>query len=378
MLSAEAPVPANSGFRQRTLHLARQLSALAEVDMACLGQVPAHSPEPFRMTAAGAPRSRMRAFATALTVPYLAAKFDSPDLHQVAARPGWDTIQAELPFLVPPARTGPVPIVLDAHNVESELVASLSHTAATPWERARWRWEAAKTTRYERSVLARVAAVCATSEEDGAALRRLGASRVVTVPNGVDTASIGYQPPSPGAVLAYTGHFGYRPNVTAATELVTGVFPRVRARFPNASLTLIGRDPPATLRQLGGDSVEVTGAVDDVLGYLRRARALVVPLRAGSGTRLKVLEAMAAGVPVVSTRLGVNGLGLVDGEHVLIGESAADLAGHACRLIEDDDLARHLAEAARDLAVRSFDWSVVARPLLELHADLAAESRPRA
>ena len=230
--------------------------------------------------------------------------------------------------------------------------------------------EAAKTERFEPAAVSAAAAVVATSDEDAAVLESLGARRVVVVPNGVDTAALPAGTVEPGAMLLYVGHFGYRPNSLAAAELIDEILPRVRAKLPTASVRLVGRAPSKDLRARAGDSVEVFPDVPDVVPHLRAARALVVPLRAGGGTRLKVLEALSAGLPVVSTAFGVSGLEVTDGEHVLLAETPADLARCATRVIEDDALARELADNGRRLVEQRYDWSVVAGPLVALHEEL--------
>jgi glycosyltransferase involved in cell wall biosynthesis len=115
--------------------------------------------------------------------------------------------------------------------------------------------------------------------------------------------------------------------------------------------------------------------VDNVLPHLRAARVTVLPIRAGGGTRLKALEALAAGVPLVATPFAVGGLGLRDEEHVLLGERPADLAAQTLRVLDDDALADRLSRAGRALVERRFDWPQVARPLVELHHELADRRR---
>ena len=305
-----------------------------------------------------------------LRTPYEAAKVRSARLEQMLAAGTWATVQAELPFVASAALAARAPLVLDAHNIEADVLATLARTDGRAAHRARWRWESAKTARYERRVIVAAAAVCTTSDADAAAADRLGSRRTVVVPNGVDCAAIAYGPPARTADLAYVGHFGYRPNVLAAVELVDEVLPRVRADVPDAGLLLVGREPGAEVRSREGAAVTVAADVPDVLPYLHRSRALVVPLRSGGGTRLKVLEALAAGVPVVSTPFGVAGLDVRDGQDVLLGDSAADLAAQCIRVLRDDALALSLSERGRELVESRYDWPVVARPLVELHAEL--------
>lgn len=371
VLAGETPLPATSGMRLRMLHLARQLGSAAEVEVAALGAVEPAPSEPFRLIGVPHRVGRARALAGSLTAPYMAAKASSGPLGELASQGDWSTVQAEFPWMVPAGLRSGATVILDAHNVESDLLTSMAEVETRPAHRARWRWEAAKMRRYEAEMAQRAAAVCATSDADAAAFEGLGARRVVVVPNGVDTTSVPHAQPANGNALVYVGHFGYQPNQVAARELAEEILPRVRAEVPDASLTLVGRDPGPAVRRLTGPGVEVTGSVPEVLPHLRAARVLVVPLRSGSGTRLKVLEAMAAGVPVVSTPLGVAGIELRDGEHVLLAESAAGLAEQAVRVIRDDALAARLSAAGRELVEGRYDWSAVARPLIALHEELA-------
>jgi len=369
VLAGESPLPPTSGLRQRILHLTRALAVEMNVELAALGELPAAPDEPFAIHQVPHDVSRARALAGSLRGPYQAAKVSSKPLRRLVAGGEWTSIQAELPFVAPAAGSATAPLVLDAHNVESDVLRTLAEIDDRGLRRARWRWEAAKTQRFEREVLARAAAVCATSDDDAAVLERLGAGTLLIVPNGVACADVEHSLPAGGAQLCYVGHFGYRPNLLAAIELVDSVLPRVQAVVPAASVSLVGRQPGPELAGRVGPSVSVAADVPDVLPFLRRSRALVVPLRSGSGTRLKVLEALAAGVPVVSTPFGVTGLDTRDGTNVLLGTTAQDLAEQAVRVLSDDSLASALSTAGRALVEERYDWPVVARPLVQLHRD---------
>jgi glycosyltransferase involved in cell wall biosynthesis len=369
ILSGESPLPATTGVRLRVLHLARQLAGAFDVDLLALGQVPRDVDEPFALR--GVPHSwgRMRPLLGSLNRPYMAAKLDSSAARELAAGAAPATAQAELPFLVPAAQAPRAPVVLDAHNVETELLRSLSANEPNVGRRLRWRWETAKTARFESAVARGVEAVCVTSDLDAAVFERWQAREVVVVPNGVDTKAVTYQEPAASSQLVYIGNFGYRPNVLAARELADEILPRVQRSHPTAAVNLIGpgSEPLAASVRPG---VETTGEVRSTLPYLHAAGAVVVPLRAGSGTRLKILESMAAGTPVVATPLAAAGLGVRDGEELLLGDSPTDLAAQVARLLSDPALARSLSATARALVEQKFDWSVVARPLVELHARL--------
>jgi glycosyltransferase involved in cell wall biosynthesis len=364
LLAGETPFPPNSGSRLRTVHLARALAAELPLEMAVLGERGAADGEPYPVTAVPHRRTRLGGLARSLAKPYGAAMAASPRLAALARERRLAVAQAQALWVVPAARAAGGTVVLDAHNVESALLRRMGAEERRPVHRLRWRWEAAKTEHWERQAAATADAVCATSDADAAFFERFGARTLVIVPNGVDAGGVPYAPPAPGHLIVYVGHYGYQPNAAAALELADEVLPRVRARVPDAALRLVGRDPTPAMR---AREVEVTGTVPDVLPHWHSARVLVVPLRSGSGTRLKVLEALAAGVPVVSTPLGVEGLRLRDGEHVLVGESSADLAALAVRVVEDDALALRLSRAGRAEVERAYDWPAVARPLIDLH-----------
>lgn len=371
ILTLESPLPANSGSRLRVLHLARQLSSQAEIHVAAVGPVPDAPQEPFRLYSVGRGRSRTRALAGSLRKPYLAAKHEVPELRAEVASGQWDLVQAEVLFASTALDAARCPTILSTHNLEVEIAASLAAADPRRMHRLRWKWEAAKTAAYERRLVRGVDAVVATSEREAALLRNWGSPRTIVVPNGVDTRGIEYRDSPESAELLYVGHFGYRPNELAAIELADSVLPAVRALVPEATVTLVGRDPTRALDRRSGRAVRVTGAVDDVRTYFRRAGALVVPLRSGSGTRLKILEAMAAGLPVVATAFAASGLDVRHGEHLLVADTPAALAAAAAQVLTDRSLREELRREARRLVEERYDWSVAARPLLELHREVA-------
>jgi glycosyltransferase involved in cell wall biosynthesis len=377
ILAFAVPVPARGGAALRILHQARRLAAELDVPVhvATLGEV-GEGDEPF--TFEGVPHEvhRVQALLGSLRRPYLAAWSRSAALEEVAGRSGWRLVVATSPFLVESARKAGAPVLLDAHNLESEIGATLAATEPNPVARARWRWEASKTRRLESRVVHEVDAVTTTSDHDADVLRGLGAHPVDVAPNGVDTTRWRWQRPQPGRTVGYVGQYGYRPNEQAALVLLDEVLPSVRLRHPAVQAAIIGRAPTARLLEREGPGVHVTGELDDLEPAVRALRALVVPLRSGGGTRLKILEAMAAGTPVVSTSLGAAGLDLVDGEHLLLADDVAAMADAVSRLIDDDALALRLSEAARAKVASSYDWTVTQRPFVRRCQVLLEGSAP--
>jgi polysaccharide biosynthesis protein PslH len=366
-----SPIPPITGGRERDLHLARALATAMDLDLVTLGPAPLANVEDFDIVSVGAPPSRVHSLATSLRIPYQVRRHMSRALRRYVDHGRWDSVHASHAFTVPTALRAGVPVVMDAHNLETEVARATVDLESGAVRRSRLRWEAAKMDRFEHRFVPRAAAVSATSAADAEAMLAYGAREVVVVANGVDCAAIPYRLPPSGAGVVFVGSYDYLPNAAAARELVTDVMPRLRVRVPDATLTLVGRQPPATLAGHEQPWLDVTGEIADLASVFATARVSVMPIRGGGGTRLKVLGALAAGVPVVSTPFGVTGLGLVPDTHVLLGDSADDLAAQAARIVGDDALARGLSQAGRREVERRFDWPTVAAPLVAIHERLA-------
>jgi glycosyltransferase involved in cell wall biosynthesis len=197
------------------------------------------------------------------------------------------------------------------------------------------------------------------SEPDLAWVRRHVPGAVAELaPNGIDTARYAPAATVPaGPCAAFTGAMDYPPNVDAAAWFCEAILPAVRARLPGFMFRIVGRDPTPQVRALARrPGVVVTGEVPEIAPHLADCLALVVPLRAGGGTRLKILEALALGRPVVATRLGAEGLGLADGETVLLAETAAQFADHLAALAGSPALRERLARQGRALVEARYDW----------------------
>src|SRR5207244_3313106 len=194
-----------------------------------------------------------------------------------------------------------------------------------------------------------VAACALTSSRDEDFVRRvLPGARTAVVPNAVDLQR--FAPTSDGAdrgSLLFFGEIGYYPNTDALLFFLRDVLPRLRGSHPSMRLVIVGPSVPKAIQRYASADVIITGAVADVRPYLEAARAVIVPLRVGGGTRLKILEAMAMAKPVISTRLGAEGLGVTGGRDILLADDPASFADEVRRVLDDTDLAAQLGSAAR-------------------------------
>lgn len=283
-----------------------------------------------------------------------------------AARSGaYGLVCVEHEALAPIVRAFPsVPSVITFHHLISEMVGqSLRHTTGT---RQRWYLgrDLRKARRMEARALRTYDRVIVCSNEDASALGRLGdgttAPGVRVVPNGVDVAAFRRTEVPAATRVLFPGSLAYAPNVDGARWFCAEVWPRVRDAVPGAELMLAGRDPvPEVTALAASPGVSVHANVPSMAEYFERARVVVVPLRVGTGTRLKALEAMAAGRPVVGTAVGLEGIGADDGTHALVRDDPAAMAAAVVDTLERDELAHALGEAARTHVERSFSWDRV-------------------
>jgi glycosyltransferase involved in cell wall biosynthesis len=223
-----------------------------------------------------------------------------------------------------------------------------------------------KMLRYESSAVKRFDHVIAVSEHDRGLMERwVRGARITVVPTGVDLEQ--YQPdfsrkPS-GPVVAFIGAMDWEPNLDAMEYFCREIWPAVVAQSPGATLRIVGRNPGERVLKLVSDSVQVTGRVPSVADHLREAAVVVVPLRIGGGTRLKIYEAMAAGKAVVSTSIGAEGLDVHHGKDIILADQPKAFGDAVIMLLRDEGLRRKYELAAAELAAK-YDWSVVAGKFL--------------
>jgi glycosyltransferase involved in cell wall biosynthesis len=287
--------------------------------------------------------------------------------------------------------------VLFEHNVEYLIWQRLSMLESNPVKRALFALEWRKLRAQERAACWKANLTIAVSEEDRVRLGALApGARTGSIPTGVDTSYFqpAGRPEIPGR-LVFSGSMDWHPNEDAVIYFGEEILPLIRQRAPHVSFTIVGRNPTPRLREAAGRlGMVVTGTVDDVRPYLDEASVYVVPLRAGSGTRMKIFEALGMAKAVVSTTVGAEGLALANGREFVAADEPRHFADAVVNLVNDEARRTALGRAGRALVVERYSWEQVAREFdaqcqevadehaeepepAERRADLPCERSPR-
>jgi glycosyltransferase involved in cell wall biosynthesis len=388
-------LPLFSGARLREYHLARALGERAEVTYASFAipgfPVPARADLPFfnevhivpltgRYTPLKIARGLVGRWPLGV-VNYTRAAMKSA-LAGIVARRRFDLVHLEgahlaayVPFL---QSATAAPVVFDWHNIESELIRRYS--ARVTWlPKKAYAAITARRMAATESWLLRVGlghTVCSAREREHL-LALAPTARVALVENGVDLDYFGAAGvASERRRIVFVGSMDYHANVEAAAWFVRRVWPRVSAAFPHLKLTLVGSNPVPAVRELAETpNVEVTGTVEDVRPFYREAVAAIVPLLTGGGTRLKILEAMAAGVPVVSSSIGAEGLEVSPDNDILIADGAEAWLTALRSLSADAALAGARAASGRELVRLRYDWRILGERLYRTYERWLADDR---
>ena len=352
MLLPSRPVPADAGAKIRNAGLVGLLREVHDVDVLAFGDAPARRPA-----------NRVRDLVSS-NLPDMAQRLWSRDFLEALRNRlhgrQYNAVQAEgVEMARYLGRVPPEQCIYDAHNAEFLLQERLSGSGS-PLGRLYSRLQARRLARFEGTVVRRSRMTTAVSEHDANQLLALagGAANVRVIPNAIEVADYPFRAPTGQmqANLLFVGKLDYRPNAEALSWFLREVLPDLDAR-----LFAVGASPPGGLVRHGqhDSRVAVTGYVADERPYFARCAALVLPVRTGGGSRLKALVAMASGLPIVSTRLGMEGLEAEAGIHFIQADSAAEWRDSLQRVLGDGELRRQLACNARALVEQRYDWSAV-------------------
>ena len=306
-------------------------------------------------------------------LPYAVAKYRSGEFSRLIAREQGKADVLVCDFLFPSVNVELLsrPAVLFQHNVEALIWQRHADTQRNRLARLLFLMQWRRMRAFERAACRRYDAIVAVSPEDRAIMEQeYEAPLVREIPTGVDTEYFrpsGSADPDPYH-LVFTGSMDWLPNDDAMKYFAKAILPRIRASYPEAVLTIVGRKPfPSVTALSRKDSrIRVTGQVDDVRPYIERAAVYVIPLRIGGGTRLKVFEAMAMEKAIVSTSIGVEGLPVVNGTDALVADEPDAFADAVVRLLKDGALSRRLGTAAAGKVRARFGWAPVAASFIDV------------
>jgi glycosyltransferase involved in cell wall biosynthesis len=268
----------------------------------------------------------------------------------------------------------PAPVILAHHNVESRLLEQRGAYESGALRRRYARQQARLVAMRERAWCPKTALNVCVSDEDRIELeRRVGAGRYETVPNGVDTDF--FRPASGAGTsgVVFVGALDWFPNADGVQFFLEDVYPRLTHAVGRVPARIVGRAPDHLRRRYESADVAFPGFVPDIRAHVQAAACYVVPLRYGSGTRLKILDAWAMGKALVSTSVGCEGLEGEDGVHLLIRDDPGDFADAVGRVLSDSDLRARLGRNGRALVEERYSWEVIGHRMIELYRELAAD-----
>lgn len=395
MLTPYLPFPLLSGGQIRTYNLLKKLATKHEITLFALIKDNAERefiPELEKYCAkvkvfkrSQHPFTFKNIFRTAFSsYPFLVVRNYVPEaiteIQRELESTEYDLIHAETFYMMPHLPATSVPTILAEQTIEYLGYESYAQRA-WPMLRPLLNIDIAKIKRWEKLYWNRCQKLIVMSEEDKAfiASQIHDPAKISVVANGVDAgwfAERKRQLPKNPTVLS-VGTFKWLPNVEAVTYLVEKMWPLLKQAVPTAKLWIVGNAPtPDVMAYQEQDKrIKVTGGIPDIRDAFKGAHVLVAPVFSGKGTRYKILEAMAAETPIVATSIAVEGLGVTHGEHVLIGNTAEELAEQTQKLIENEALRDRLAANGRKFVTKWYDWSLISQKLDKLYRELGEKSR---
>lgn len=384
-VTPEWPYPPNQGGRIRMFNIIRQLAKGHELHLISVTLQPLKTSEhdaliPFCSSIRTVPqpsaswRIPIRVVKSVLMrKPFVVFKHLPKELAEVVqatvSQEQPDVVLVEFHYISDCINGLDVHHVVDMHNLDTVLYNRFEHSPKWGMKKVHGRIQRSLMHAFEKQLPQRFDACVTVSDTDRDLLKTWSnTSNVYTVPNGVDVDYF-----TPGISfpqrfdLVFTGSMDYYPNIDAAVFLCHEVMPRLWVRRPQTTLAIVGRDPSSALKALGNDPrITVTGTVADVRPYLAGSTAVVVPLRMGGGTRLKVLEAAAMAKAIVGTSVGLEGIDVIPGQHVLVSDNAEDFAQAVLDLLTRPASAESLGLAACSLIREYYSWSACVARLEEV------------
>ena len=389
-LSPTVPFPLTDGGRIRVFNLLKQIAAKSDVTLLALETQPTDAEGVTELQQLGiqvhlvsnAPTLPRVSFGTLVNAflkrqPITVARYALPayrqKLKELVATENFDLVHYEM-FHTAQFRTETeLPSVLSQQNVDSAIWRRLCSETTNPFYKFAYWTQQLAFQRYERVLSPKFDAVTCTSDIDAAVFQRhCAADTIEIIPNGVDVTH--YQPDFTSeapAHLIYIGSMDWYPNEDAVAFFADEVLPQIQEKVPDVQFSIVGGNPSALVEKLAErEGVVVTGRVPEIKPYFAEATVFVVPLRIGSGTRLKILEALAMAKAIVSTSVGAEGLDLKDGEEIFIADEPRPFAEAVARLLTDPSLRRRIGENGRARVEQDYDWRSIGEKLHTLYESL--------
>ncbi len=397
------PLPIRSGGHARIANLVKYMGRRHQIDMLSLS-TPEHGRESpdleglarpaelipcrqnhtlaARLGEAVSPANWARTFCRAvdrlvLRLPHEASRYYQPEfvrrLKSLAGERRYDVIQFE--FTAMGGRFAPMvkalaprsALVVEEIDIAYVYLDRLMREEKDPGRKRYLRAEMNRMIPFEKHLWNEVDAIVTMSDTDRDHIAgQVQPEKVWTVPNGVDTEHFAFRPrvPNPDQRLLFVGYYQHPPNLQALEYFLGEIYPHLRRRYPRLGLDIVGDAAPAAIRSRDGkDGIRVHGYVPDIRPLMAEAAALAASIRSGGGTRLKMLEAFAAGLPIVATSLALEGIDVTPGEHVFVGDTAQEYLGAACRALDDPAGAAGIAANARKRVERLYGWQVICQQL---------------
>ena len=384
-LTETIPFPLDSGGRIKTYNTLRMLSREHEVHCHALVRDERHLRfkqdlegvcarvvlHPIRRTTLTELKAGLSSLASG--IPFVVRRhFHEPVLDQLrkaSQADHFDGVYCDHLSMIEYGRRLDLPIVLDAHNVEFEIIRRYSGTLGWSPVRLLAELEWRRLEHYERRFYPTCRLIFAVSDVDRRTIHRFAGQgvTVVSVPISVDAQTVAQnRHTTREPEILFVGGLHWPPNADAVAYFIDEIFPAVRNRVPGARLTIVGKGSEQLEQRVGPrEGIRFTGHVESVEPFFESCRVMVVPIRSGSGMRVKILDALARQVPTVTTSVGCEGIDVIPGTHVLVGDTAADFAQEVIRVLTDDSLPRRLGEAGRQLILQRYDVPAVAEQALQ-------------
>lgn len=392
MVTPYVPYPPNSGGQTRTFNLIKNLSKKHEITSFSflrtdhaepdLGELKKYCKKVSIFRRKKSFSSVGKILKTAISsYPYLANMYSYSEVREAIkkelAANKYDLIHVETYYIMPNIPETDVPVLLAEQTIEYLVYQHFAKTLPIYlWPIRPFLFiDVAKHKYWEKFFWKKAKKVVAMSEDDKKKMLELVPNLSVgVVPNGVRsdffTEKLKVEKRNYPRLL-FVGNFNWLQNREAAEVLVKRIWPEIKKELPEAKLWIVGREPTEAIKLLADDSVEVSDGVEDIREAYQSSDLLIAPIYGGGGTRYKILEAMASGLSVVTTKIGIEGLGATNRVHALFTNDEKKLADFAVEMIRDKKLARNISQAAKKLVLDSFDWDSVSDRLDKIYEETA-------